>query len=33
MIIKLLVLAISILGGLVLALPCVRWAEREGRLW
>lgn len=33
MIVKLLVLAISVLGGLVLAIPLIRNAEREGRLW
>ena len=33
MIVQALVVIISVLGGLVLALPCVRYAERDGRLW
>ena len=33
MIVHLLVVLISVLGGLVLAIPCVRFSEKEGRLW
>lgn len=33
MIVQLLVVGISVLGGIVLAIPCVRFSEKEGRLW